>query len=471
MRDLQIQNRPLDALIPYCRNSRTHSAAQVAQIAASIREFGWTNPVLVDGESGIIAGHGRVLAARKLGLTEVPCIEISDMTDAQKRAYVIADNKLAENAGWDEELLALELGELKAEGFDLDLVGFDALELGEILSLDLDGEGDTKEKPEPTDEVKALLDKAWLGITGDWAAHIERAAAGGFLSARITPNVAAWHFIQAKHLGCDYAGYLSLAFCPQRFWTGGASKCSVADTVAKAATHEPSMRGVRWAADERPEFDRLLSFGMPMAGSRLPLDFPTWLSRSLIDEFCPAGGRVLDPCHGWGGRYVGFLLSGTANEYTGCDPSPFAHAGLEKTQSTLAQYAEPSKTAQFIEQPFEDAPLDGLYDFALTSPPYFDVEVYAGEDTSTASFTNFDGWVRGFYVPMLQKVAKHLKTDAVFALQVGSQSYPLAETAIKHAGACGFELVEKRNAGMNNRLQDTPDETAEAVLIFKRRTS
>lgn len=106
MRDLTVQNRPIEALIPYCRNSRTHSAGQVAQIASSIREFGWTNPVLVDGENGIIAGHGRVLAARKLGLTEVPCIEIRDMTEAQKRAYVIADNKLAENAGWDEELLA-----------------------------------------------------------------------------------------------------------------------------------------------------------------------------------------------------------------------------------------------------------------------------------------------------------------------------------------------------------------------------
>ncbi len=98
MRDLIVKHCPIAALIPYCRNSRTHSDAQVAQIAGSIRAFGWTNPVLVDGDNGIIAGHGRVLAARKLGLTEVPCIEIRDMTEAQKRAYVIADNKLAEKS-------------------------------------------------------------------------------------------------------------------------------------------------------------------------------------------------------------------------------------------------------------------------------------------------------------------------------------------------------------------------------------
>ncbi len=136
MRDLTIRMRLIEALIPYARNARTHSDAQVAQIAASIREFGWTNPILVDGDNGIIAGHGRVLAAYKLSLKEVPCIEIKDMTEVQKHAYIIADNKLAENAGWDNELLTLELGELKACKFDLDLIGFDAEDLSKLLESD-----------------------------------------------------------------------------------------------------------------------------------------------------------------------------------------------------------------------------------------------------------------------------------------------------------------------------------------------
>ena len=137
-----IVSRKVEDLIPYARNSRTHSDAQVAQIAASVREFGWTNPVLVDGENGIIAGHGRVLAARKLGMEEVPCIELAGLTDTQRRAYIIADNKLALNAGWDDELLALELGELNAADFDMALVGFDAGELSAAMGLDeeLDGE-------------------------------------------------------------------------------------------------------------------------------------------------------------------------------------------------------------------------------------------------------------------------------------------------------------------------------------------
>ena len=117
-------------LVPYARNSRTHSPKQVAQIAGSIREFGFTNPVLIDAENGIIAGHGRVMGAQKLGLAEVPCIRLSHLTDAQRRAYVIADNKLALNAGWDEEMLGLELADLREADFDLDLLGFSEAELG-----------------------------------------------------------------------------------------------------------------------------------------------------------------------------------------------------------------------------------------------------------------------------------------------------------------------------------------------------
>jgi hypothetical protein len=125
---------PVDALIPYARNARTHSDEQVAQIAGSLREFGWTNPVLVDGENNIIAGHGRVMAARKLGMVEVPCIRLDHLTEAQKRAYIIADNKLALNAGWDEKMLALELADLREADFDLSLAGFNAEEIEAALN-------------------------------------------------------------------------------------------------------------------------------------------------------------------------------------------------------------------------------------------------------------------------------------------------------------------------------------------------
>ena len=126
---MQIIQRNVLELIPYVNNSRTHSDEQVIQIASSIKEFGFTNPILTDGENGIIAGHGRLMAAKKLGLKEVPTIELSHLSEAQKKAYIIADNRLALNSSWDNDLLALELGELSDDGFDLDLLGFDDTEL------------------------------------------------------------------------------------------------------------------------------------------------------------------------------------------------------------------------------------------------------------------------------------------------------------------------------------------------------
>jgi DNA modification methylase len=130
----QIEYVETSALVPYARNSRTHSDAQVQQIMGSIKEFGFTNPVLIDADGVIIAGHGRTMAAQRLGMKEVPCLRLSHLTEAQKRAYVIADNKLALNAGWDDEMLANELRNLRDEDFDLSLTGFDDDELSKLLA-------------------------------------------------------------------------------------------------------------------------------------------------------------------------------------------------------------------------------------------------------------------------------------------------------------------------------------------------
>jgi ParB-like chromosome segregation protein Spo0J len=159
-------------LIPYARNSRTHSEEQVTQIAASIKEFGFLNPVIIDAEKGIIAGHGRVMAAKKLGMTELPAVEASHLTDAQRRAYIIADNKLALNAGWDDEMLRVEFAELTEAGFDLDLTGFSLDEIG-ALGFDNDSaldqmpllpDGDKEPYQQKTfilhDEQAAVVDDA-----------------------------------------------------------------------------------------------------------------------------------------------------------------------------------------------------------------------------------------------------------------------------------------------------------------------
>lgn len=159
----QIEQVSVSTLIPYARNSRTHSDEQVSQIAGSIREFGFTNPVLIDADGTIIAGHGRVMAAKKLGLETVPCIRLGHLTPSQVRAYVIADNKLALNAGWDDQMLRSELESLQEDGFNMDLTGFSDEELAELLEPEVvEGETDPDQTPEVPVEPITKLGDVWI---------------------------------------------------------------------------------------------------------------------------------------------------------------------------------------------------------------------------------------------------------------------------------------------------------------------
>jgi len=158
----QVERRAVDVLLPYAQNARTHSDAQVDQLVASIREWGWTMPVLVDEAGTIIAGHGRVLAARKLGLQEVPVMVARGWTDTQRRAYVLADNRLALNAGWDKDLLGSELQALQADGFDMPLLGFEDLELLSFLDSTKGGNTDPDDVPEPLAEVVSAPGDVWV---------------------------------------------------------------------------------------------------------------------------------------------------------------------------------------------------------------------------------------------------------------------------------------------------------------------
>ena len=158
----KIDRRKVSDLVPYARNARTHSEAQVAQIAASIKEWGWTTPVLIDEGGEVIAGHGRILAARKLGIDEVPCMTAKGWTKAQKQAYVLADNQLAQNAGWDPDLLKVEMQDLSGQGFDLDLIGFGDDMLANLLAEPTAGLTDEDEVPDAPDDPVTVEGDVWL---------------------------------------------------------------------------------------------------------------------------------------------------------------------------------------------------------------------------------------------------------------------------------------------------------------------
>ena len=158
----KVERRNINALIPYARNARTHSPEQVDQIAASIREWGWTVPVLIDEQGGLIAGHGRVMAAKKLGLAEVPVMVAAGWSEGQKRAYVLADNKLAENAGWDRDMLKVELGDLGALDFDISLTGFGEGEIADLLAEKTAGLTDPDDVPDAPEIPVSCLGDVWV---------------------------------------------------------------------------------------------------------------------------------------------------------------------------------------------------------------------------------------------------------------------------------------------------------------------
>lgn len=151
MSDLTIEYKNTSELIPYVNNSRTHSDEQVTQVASSIKEFGFTNPLLIDEQGGIIAGHGRLMAANKLGLEQVPTITLVGLSEAQRKAYVIADNKLALNSGWDNDALRIEIEQLQMLDFNIDLLGFDVYELEDVF--DTENKIKEPEKKEEFDEI------------------------------------------------------------------------------------------------------------------------------------------------------------------------------------------------------------------------------------------------------------------------------------------------------------------------------
>lgn len=469
---LHIEEIEISALTPYAANAKRHDQDQVKKIADSIADFGFNSPVLVDATGGIIAGHGRVMAAEHLGLQSVPCIRLGHLSETQKRAYIIADNRLAElGGGWDTEMLKAELADLAALGVDLDEIGFEAGSLDNLTSglvphkSEDDDEKDSEEV-ELTEEQAAIVDECFREWAVEMLDYLKAVRPLGFLSPNSTRAVARVLFLRSLFLGKSFPRYGLSGYQPHQFDVAG-HNMSMAELMQKVASGRVTPNCLSWATQGKPSLDHLLKTGMPVHSARLPLDFPADLATSLINEFTPEGGAVLDPCHGWGGRMVGFLLS-RAGSYTGFDPSPETAAGVRAASADFLRYVK-GKRVQTFEECFEESSLDpDSYDFAMTSPPYFDVEKYTGPKQAHRSFKKFDLWDVGFYREMIVKVADALKAGGVFALQVGNQKYPLEERARHHAKDAGLEYVETRASGMVNNRTQTPDEDGEVIVIFRK---
>jgi DNA modification methylase len=322
----KIEYRPVSALLPYARNSRTHSDAQVAEVAASIREFGWTNPILVDAEGVVIAGHARLLAARKLGMDRVPVIVLSHLSPAQQRALVIADNKLALNAGWDEEMLRGELQGLEQHGFNLELIGFTDEELEGLLANPeetVEGESEEDAVPEAQKRVVTAPGDVWIlgdhrlicGSATEMAA-VEKVLAGGLADMVFTdpPYNVAYEGKTSKKLKIDndalggkFYEFLRDACANMLAVTNGAIYICMSSSECRSdyqRQYEPILYGWRQGSDhfwcgDRNQGD-VWAIKRPMANLEHPTMKPVELVERAIRNSSKSRDTILD-CFGGSG--------------------------------------------------------------------------------------------------------------------------------------------------------------------------
>jgi hypothetical protein len=441
------------ALIPYARNSRTHSDEQVAQIAASIKEFGFTNPVLVDGDNGIIAGHGRVLAARKLGMDTVPVVELSHLSDAQKRAYIIADNKLALNAGWDDEMLALEFAELQELGFDLDLTGFDAEAVEALVGLD-ESEGDDAPGASPAAPAGSLSDRFmippfsvlnaregwwqnrkrwWLGLgirselgRGEGDQHAEKAANGKRKAATFGQDL-----MRGEHeLGSKSTGGVLMA----------------APSAADPGFYEKKRAAEKKLGRELSTAEFLADHYVPPEGSTVAATgtsiFDPVLCELVYRWFSPPDGVVLDPFAG--GSVRGIVAAKLGRQYIGHElRGEQVAANRAQADEICADDEHPPAWIEGDSRMIDRTCADVGADFVFSCPPYADLEVYSDDpaDLSTLGYEAF----RDAYFEIIAKACARLRDNRFACFVVG-------EVRDKHGNYYDFvgDTVEAfRRAGLH----------------------
>lgn len=465
------------------KNPRQWSQTDIDRLARSIEETPElldARPLIVyqvDGRFVVLGGNLRLSAIIQLGWKTAPCYILPVDTPVEKmKEIVIKDN--GSFGQWDYDMLANEWDDLDLSGWgvavwDHEGDGFSGSHGG---GGDGDGlPGDDEQEREPKEKiefVEQLLNEAMRENVREATEQIEYTMKRGWIASFFTKGAAQAKFLRAKYYGERYPQYLSLYFCPERFYTSANTRSCYDQFKKISSGADDGIAGLRTVSGDNLLLLLLLKGSYPFGGARMPMDFPANKARELIEEF---GGRkgctVLDPCHGWGGRLCGALMA-DVSLYYGVDPSEEAHRGLEKERDAFLPFC-PDSRVEIVQDCFEDTDLGGrVFDMAITSPPYFDVEQYHGENQSHVRYNGYERWVDGFYRPLIAKTYNALRPGGVFVLQVGGQSYPLIEEGKRIAEEVGFAVEDVRPLGggtksaLHNRTDE--DEDNEKIIILRK---
>jgi ParB-like chromosome segregation protein Spo0J len=453
-------------LAPY--NPRYMPEEEKERLKKSLEAFGYVDPIIWNKRTGhVVGGNQRLVVLQELGVEEVDVVVV-DLPLEKEKALNIALNQIS--GEWDFAKLADILNELDDELRDL--TGWTPEEIEDIIATNIvmpeewneDDEEEEKEITEDdlTDEQKQHMKEAWQQVGKELLEDYEKLQHPMLLSRGV---VKLW-FLQALYLGKKMPVHWHWAYHPHLIETPGASH-SIKYMLEKVAEGDESyIRGLSFVTSGGKNLQAVFRATLPVAGSRVPGNFPPEVAKALCNEFAP-GGKVLNPTHGWGGQFVGFLLS-KAKFYTGNDVSPLTSAGVKRIAEDLLPYV-PDKEAEFFNLPFEEMEVrEDFYDLVYCSPPYFNVERYLGGKQSHSEYDNYKAWRDGFYTILIEKGYKALRPGGVFALQVGSQRYPLKDDGIEIAKQVGFKVREIRHTGMFNNFTGTSPEKGEVILVLQK---
>ena len=424
IRDLRPNNGEVEGLP---RNPRKISKKNLEKLKKSLQdapEMLRLRELIVvphNSEFVVIAGNQRLEAAKEVGMTALPCKVLPADTDPAKlREYAIKDNLPFGEDDWEVIARDWDTAELEEWGMAVpeEWQSFDK-EHYDDLPNGKDGE--------KIEEVEKLLDEAMRENITEYRRQVDITIKNGFLASGLTRGCAKACFIRALHYGDRYPQKMAYVYAPELYFLKNANNSSYPDAMDRIINGKNAgIAGFRTLTSDYMLTKTIASsyrVGVGGGGG----DFPSSLAKDMIGKYSN-GGRVLDPCHGWGGRMIGAMLAG-AREYVGFDPSPIAHRAVTDIYTDFGVYVDMKAT--LVQLPFENAVDEyGRFDMAITSPPYFDVEKYEGEDTSTKLYPYFDLWCEKFYSTLITKTIAMLKDGGVFILQVGSQKYPLKDKAL-----------------------------------------
>jgi hypothetical protein len=399
----------IDEIIPYDRNPRENDQA-VDDVAESIVQCGYRAHIIVDENNVIICGHTRLKALKKLGWKEVEVQRELDMTEAQKKKYRLLDNKVAEKADWNYDLLAWELEDVDFEGYDF---GFELPE---------DEEYDTVTAEKDNDFFYFSKEE----IIDDEMKEFKHYASVEEFAREIMCEAKAKHEFNRLCQGYNEGYNISLLFNPHRLDTATNHAISIFEAINSSDDYRRALAkfivNVQNKACVSSEFYKYIGIGS--GGIQYVNEFQPYLARDIYKTYCNDGYTVLDPCSGWGGRTLG-LASCMFNDirYITSDPSTKTYNGLLK----LKEFLRLGDNYEYHNVPFEELELeDESVDFAFTSPPYFDTERYSDEDTqSWKRSSNYEQWRDSFLYVLLDKVYRALKHDRYCLLNVGKVRYPI----------------------------------------------